>query len=149
MIVQKFKVLRPIMIGMPVEGVILDNSGVIPRSVQHIFRHLDECSSDYNVKVSHLEIYNESMVDLLGNSDSERLRLVPDERNGTNVMNLEEVVVHSAAEIFTVLSRGQERRRVAETKCNKYSSRSHCIFTITIHMKDYKYDISGYLCLLY
>lgn len=41
-----------------------------------------------------------------------------------------------AAEIFQVLDRGTAKRRTAETLLNKSSSRSHSVFTITIHMKE-------------
>jgi hypothetical protein len=35
-----------------------------------------------------------------------------------------------------VLDRGTAKRRTAETLLNKTSSRSHSVFTITIHMKE-------------
>jgi kinesin family protein 11 len=35
-----------------------------------------------------------------------------------------------------VLDRGTSKRRTAETLLNKRSSRSHSVFTITIHMKE-------------
>lgn len=35
-----------------------------------------------------------------------------------------------------VLDRGTAKRRTAETNLNKRSSRSHSVFTITIHMKE-------------
>lgn len=41
-----------------------------------------------------------------------------------------------AAEIYQVLDRGTAKRRTAETLLNKTSSRSHSVFTITIHMKE-------------
>jgi hypothetical protein len=40
------------------------------------------------------------------------------------------------AEIYQVLDRGTAKRRTAETLLNKSSSRSHSVFTITIHMKE-------------
>lgn len=35
-----------------------------------------------------------------------------------------------------ILDRGTAKRRTAETQLNKRSSRSHSIFTITIHMRE-------------
>lgn len=42
----------------------------------------------------------------------------------------------SCAEIYQVLDRGTAKRRTAATLLNKSSSRSHSVFTITIHMKE-------------
>lgn len=46
------------------------------------------------------------------------------------------VVRLAHAEIYQVLDRGTAKRRTAETLLNKTSSRSHSVFTITIHMKE-------------
>ena len=48
---------------------------------------------------------------------------------------MEEVIVRSATEIYQVLDRGTVKRRTAATLLNNRSSRSHSIFTITIHLK--------------
>ena len=55
---------------------------------------------------------------------------------GPYAKGLEEVMVYTPAEIFNYLSRGSSRRRTAETLCNKQSSRSHSVFSVTIHMKE-------------
>jgi len=65
----------------------------------------------------------------------QRLRLMED-RAGVVVQGLEDVVVKNAAEIFAVLDRGTAKRRTAETLLNKRSSRSHSVFSVTIHMKE-------------
>lgn len=46
------------------------------------------------------------------------------------------VVRLAHVEIYQVLDRGTAKRRTAETLLNKTSSRSHSVFTITIHMKE-------------
>lgn len=56
------------------------------------------------------------------------------------VNNLEEVIVHNPKEVFSILGRSGKKRQVAETKLNKNSSRSHCVFTITVHTKEPKTD---------
>ena len=40
-------------------------AGVIPRAIHQIFQHLDSIDSDYTVKCSFLELYNEETTDLL------------------------------------------------------------------------------------
>lgn len=55
---------------------------------------------------------------------------------GVTVAGLEETHVLSAAQAVEVLARGSARRQSASTKCNDKSSRSHAIFTITVHVKE-------------
>ncbi|CAL9025917.1 unnamed protein product [Prunus brigantina] len=59
-----------------------------------------------------------------------------DGKGGVLVRGLEEEIVTSASEIFTLLERGSSKRRTAETLLNKQSSRSHSLFSITIHIKE-------------
>lgn len=56
------------------------------------------------------------------------------------VNGLEEVIVSSPEQVFQLLKRSQQKRRVAETNLNKNSSRSHYVFTITIHGKETAVD---------
>lgn len=51
------------------------------------------------------------------------------------VNNLEESHVASAEDVFGVIRSCMEKRRSASTLMNANSSRSHTIFTITIHSK--------------
>jgi kinesin family protein 11 len=67
---------------------------------------------------------------------TERLKIVEDKRFGIRVQNLEEIPVKSADEVFAYVSRGIAKRATAETACNAQSSRSHCVFTMTIHMRE-------------
>ncbi|GFR47811.1 hypothetical protein Agub_g9588 [Astrephomene gubernaculifera] len=118
-------------------------AGVIPRSIKQIFDTIEANNADSTVKVTFLELYNEELTDLLSfddvKDDSKRLRLLED-RNGVVVQGLEEVVVKSATEIYQVLDRGTAKRRTAETLLNKRSSRSHSVFSITIHMRESSAD---------
>eukprot|EP00041_Stephanoeca_diplocostata_P036746 m.1352773 g.1352773 ORF g.1352773 m.1352773 type:complete len:1030 (+) comp24927_c0_seq6:103-3192(+) len=117
-------------------------AGMIPRALHHLFEKLEECEGvESAVKVSFLEIYNEEIFDLLGHDaleDGKRLRLFEDaNRKGSVIINgLEEVSVYSKHDVFDILTRGAERRRTAETKMNKASSRSHSVFSVTVHQKE-------------
>eukprot|EP00915_Cephaloidophora_sp_WS-2016_P004051 GHVH01005451.1.p1 GENE.GHVH01005451.1~~GHVH01005451.1.p1 ORF type:complete len:1326 (+),score=222.54 GHVH01005451.1:119-4096(+) len=122
------------------------NAGIIPRCVQTIFDRLQQGMFEYSVKVSYLEIYNEELCDLLAidGDETKQLRLFdkantksdPSGNNrGLAVSGLREVPVSSMQDIFTILGAAVLKRRVAETDLNKSSSRSHCIFTIVIHMR--------------
>ena len=54
----------------------------------------------------------------------------------TSAQGLEEVQVHSKAEVYSILEKGSEKRKTAETKMNAQSSRSHTVFTVTVHIKE-------------
>lgn len=62
-------------------------AGIIPRTLHQIFEKLSENGTEFSVKVSLLEIYNEELFDLLSPSDdvSERLQLFDDPRNKVSV----------------------------------------------------------------
>uniref|UniRef100_A0AAQ4RND2 Kinesin-like protein n=1 Tax=Gasterosteus aculeatus aculeatus TaxID=481459 RepID=A0AAQ4RND2_GASAC len=119
-------------------------AGIIPRTLHQIFEKLSENGTEFSVKVSLLEIYNEELFDLLSPSEdvTERLQLFDDPRNkrGVVVKGLEEITVHNKDEVYQILERGSAKRRTASTLMNAYSSRSHSVFSVTIHMKEITMD---------
>jgi kinesin family member 11 len=110
------------------------NAGVIPRAISFIFKKLESDCVEYSVRVSYLEMYNEELLDLLA-MEKVNLRLFED-RRGVFVQNLEEIPVSNAQEIYSILDNAREKRHTAETQMNMNSSRSHCVFSITIRMKE-------------
>ncbi|KAL5545811.1 hypothetical protein UlMin_005498 [Ulmus minor] len=128
------------------KGELPPEAGVIPRAVKQIFDTLEGQHAEYSVKVTFLELYNEEITDLLAPEEISRvnveekqkkqLPLMEDGKGGVLVRGLEEEIVTSASEIFTLLERGSAKRRTAETFLNKQSSRSHSLFSITIHIKE-------------
>ncbi|XVE75941.1 hypothetical protein DITRI_Ditri12bG0132500 [Diplodiscus trichospermus] len=127
-------------------GELPAGAGVIPRTVKQIFDTLESQNAEYSVKVTFLELYNEEITDLLvpeeiskvvlEEKQKKQLPLMEDGKGGVLVRGLEEEIVASASEIFTLLERGSAKRRTAETLLNKQSSRSHSLFSITIHIKE-------------
>uniref|UniRef100_A0A8C7UI56 Kinesin-like protein n=1 Tax=Oncorhynchus mykiss TaxID=8022 RepID=A0A8C7UI56_ONCMY len=115
-------------------------AGIIPRTLHQIFEKLSENGTEFSVKVSLLEIYNEELFDLLSPCPdvTERLQLFDDPRNkrGVIIKGLEEITVHNKNEIYQILERGSAKRKTASTLMNAYSSRSHSVFSVTIHMKE-------------
>ncbi|KAM6441990.1 kinesin-like protein KIF11 [Liasis olivaceus] len=118
-------------------------AGVIPRTLHQIFEKLAENGTEFSVKVSLLEIYNEELFDLLNPSPDvgERLQMFDDPRNkrGVIIKGLEEITVHNKDEVYQILERGAAKRTTAATYMNQYSSRSHSVFSITLHMKETTY----------
>ncbi|KAI8893164.1 P-loop containing nucleoside triphosphate hydrolase protein [Globomyces pollinis-pini] len=124
------------------EGDLRDpttGAGIIPRTLYSLFEQLENDTSEFTVRVSFLELYNEELKDLLAvDEDCKKLKLYEDlNRKGSVVINgVEETLVKSAADVITILQIGSKKRQTAATKMNDVSSRSHGIFTITVHIKE-------------
>ena len=107
--------------------------GVIPRSFNHIFEAIDAAQdTDFLVRASYLEIYNEEIRDLLGKNPNSKLELKEHVDTGVYVKDLTAFVVKGVSEITNVLTVGKKNRTVGATLMNQDSSRSHSLFTITI-----------------
>lgn len=52
------------------------------------------------------------------------------------ISGLEEVVVHDKNEVYSILEKGSLRRQTAATLINAHSSRSHSVFSVTVHIKE-------------
>ena len=113
--------------------------GIIPRTLVHLFDRLEKETVEFSVRISYLEIYNEELKDLLSPEDDFRkLRTYDDlNRKGSVVVQgLEELLVTNAQDVFKILEKGSTKRQIAATKMNQNSSRSHAIFSITVHIKE-------------
>ena len=88
---------------------------------------------EYLLRCSYIEIYNESIHDLLSASPSSPPVLIV----GNGVLNpLREEVVTSLKGVKEVLERGEGNRRTASTDWNERSSRSHSIFRMVIESRE-------------
>ncbi|KAI3406058.2 CIN8 [Candida oxycetoniae] len=119
-------------------------AGIIPRLLCALFEKLDSTTnSDFAVKVSYLEIYNEELIDLL-QQHNKKLRILEKNISGKAspnhkaiaVQNLTECCVSSHHEGMEILRAGLKRRKTASTNMNETSSRSHTIFGIQLYQKD-------------
>ena len=129
-------------------------AGMIPRVLFKLFQQLEASSTDFSVKISFVELYNEELRDLLapelpapsGTSQpmgmgvhketpqQASLKLFDDaSKKGIIIQGLEETPVRTAADALALLTKGSHRRQIAATKFNDHSSRSHSVFSITVH----------------
>lgn len=105
----------------------------------------------FSVWVSFAEVYNEGVFDLLDpklHKKPVQLKVMVD-NEGTNdvyIKNLSEVQVFSAEEAYKILLVGRGNLKVAATKFNHVSSRSHSIFTVKL-IKIPNVDDPGYFCI--
>ena len=131
--------------------------GLIPRVLQRIFQRVTDetngtlidadtpedkkpCDVQFVVKCSYLEIYNETVADLLapaGTTNAERNAPVIREhdKKGIFVEGLTEAVVTNAEETYDLFTKGSFNRRVGMTEMNRESSRSHAVFTVSLESK--------------
>ncbi|XP_042330465.1 kinesin-like protein KIF9 [Sceloporus undulatus] len=113
------------------------NRGLIPRAIQQVFKSVEEHGSQFiTVRISYLEIYNETIFDLLSMMPSGAAIDTPlsvvESPQGVSVKGL---TIHPAPNEETALNllfEGDTNRSVGQHALNKHSSRSHCIFTIYI-----------------
>nr|CAD7407179.1 unnamed protein product [Timema cristinae] len=118
-------------------------SGLIPRSLSHLFDELRRLQAEFTVRVSYLELYNEELIDLLSTSnDPSKINLYEDplKKGSVIVSGLEEVTVHTKNEIYNIMEKGSMKRQTASTLMNAQSSRSHTVFSITVHIKENSID---------
>ncbi|KAB8337202.1 hypothetical protein FH972_021504 [Carpinus fangiana] len=116
-----------------------DDAGIIPRVLHSLFTKLENQKSDNSVKCSFIELYNEELRDLLSADETAKLKIFDDSsrksHGATMVQGMEETHISSAHKGIQLLREGSHKRQVAATKCNDLSSRSHTVFTVTVHIK--------------
>ncbi|XP_053476626.1 carboxy-terminal kinesin 2-like isoform X2 [Ictalurus furcatus] len=115
-----------------------DMWGVIPRAVQQIFKSanmLREQGWQYTFTASFVEIYNETLRDLLylgkPNKRPEH-EIKKTTNNGVTVTNLNYQKVTSVDEVCKLIILANQNRSTARTNMNDQSSRSHSIFQLDI-----------------
>ena len=117
------------------QGEIPDNAGIIPLTLEELFKQIknDKEIIDSQIGVSFIEIYNESINDLL---DSSKINLDLRETPNREVIvnNLTEIKIRNHEQALNLLIKGNESRIVASTKLNEKSSRSHVIFRLNIEI---------------
>lgn len=119
-------------------GVNSEEAGIIPRTVQDIFKHIATSTGKiFLVRASFLEIYKEDVFDLFSKSQGREPLAIREDQSGTiKVTNLTELNVTSPDETVRLLEIGSASRSTASTNMNSRSSRSHAIFTLTVEQQD-------------
>ena len=121
-----------------------NHEGVVPRFCRELFEvfhicHQDdsnELTTEFQVKCSSFEIYNEQVIDLLSSGSQKRCKIRERADKSTFVEGLEEVDVANVDEIIECIHRGNENRTVRSTHMNQESSRSHAVFHISVYQKE-------------
>jgi kinesin family protein 5 len=111
--------------------------GIIPRINAAVFAAIlaADANTEFLVKVSYFEIYMEKIRDLLDPGKVD-LQIRQHPTKGIYVEGITEVYVGGEDEVMAVMDEGARNRKVAETKMNMESSRSHSVFMMTVVQKD-------------
>ncbi|XP_027642824.2 kinesin-like protein KIF9 isoform X3 [Falco peregrinus] len=116
-----------------------EHRGIIPRAIQQVFKATAHSVDPFKVRISYLEIYNETLFDLLStmtsSGTSDMQMAVVDCPQGVYVKGLSIHSVSHEEDALNLFFEGETNRVIAEHTLNKNSSRSHCIFTIYIESR--------------
>ncbi|KAL2132688.1 hypothetical protein VTI74DRAFT_3527 [Chaetomium olivicolor] len=119
--------------------------GIIFLTMQELFEKIQERSDEKvtEVTLSYLEIYNETIRDLLVPGGSKQgLMLREDSNQAVTVAGLTSHRPKDVQEVMDMIVQGNEYRTVSPTAANAVSSRSHAVLQINIAQKDRNADVN-------
>lgn len=119
--------------------------GVIFLTMKELYERIERISDDKIVEVSlsYLEIYNETIRDLLcPSTDFKKLVLREDSNNKISVANLTVHKPSSVDEVMQLILSGNQNRTSSPTEANSASSRSHAVLQINVVQKDRTESVS-------
>ncbi|KAM0486352.1 hypothetical protein ACHAPX_001058 [Trichoderma viride] len=119
--------------------------GIIFLTMQELFEKIDERSQEKQTELtlSYLEIYNETIRDLLVPGGSKvGLALREDSNQAVVVPGLTSYRPRDVQEVMDMIIQGNEYRTVSPTAANATSSRSHAVLQINIAQKDRNADVN-------
>ncbi|TXG59215.1 hypothetical protein EZV62_013788 [Acer yangbiense] len=112
------------------------NPGITPRAIAELFRILKRDGNKYSfsLKAYMVELYQDTLVDLLLPRNAKRLKLdiKKDAKGMVSVENVTVVSISSFDELKSIIQRGSDQRHTSGTQMNEESSRSHLILSIVI-----------------
>ncbi|KAH9693219.1 kinesin-like protein KIN-7I [Citrus sinensis] len=129
--------------GQTSSGKTYTMGGITENAIQDIYDYIDTHQErEFVLKFSAMEIYNESVRDLLS-TDSTPLRLLDDPEKGTVVERLTEETLTDMSHLMELLAVCEAQRQIGETALNETSSRSHQILRLTIESSAREYLGAG------
>ena len=111
------------------ESSNIDHRGILQRSFEFIFNEIQKTKdtpnpltkTDFSLRCTFFEIYNEHINDLLRESEfqSKALHLREDVKKGVQIVGITQEQVQNYDEIIKLIEKGTKKRRVASTKMNE------------------------------
>ncbi|KAI9560764.1 hypothetical protein GHT06_011716 [Daphnia sinensis] len=106
--------------------------GIVQLAVERIFTLIEQNPERaFLLRCSYIEIYNESISDLLS-STHQKLKVQELAEGHVIVHNLIETNVNTPDAVLKLMQQGNKQRKVGGTSMNERSSRSHTIFRIIV-----------------
>jgi len=113
-----------------------EDPGISVLTVRDMFQHIQaDTEKIYDIKISYVEIYNETIRDLLI-PNSGYLELRDDPQKGVVISGVTEYKAESTEQVMQLISAGNRRRTTEATNANLTSSRSHAIFQAVVSIQD-------------
>lgn len=119
--------------------------GIIFLTMQELFEKISERSDEKqtDISLSYLEIYNETIRDLLVPGGSKQgLMLREDANQAVSVAGLSSHHPRDVQEVMDMIVKGNEYRTISPTEANATSSRSHAVLQINVAQKDRNADVN-------
>lgn len=113
--------------------------GIIFLTMQELFERIADLQETKSTEItlSYLEIYNETIRDLLVPGGSKAgLTLREDANQAVSVSGLSSHAPKNVEEVMEMLVRGNQNRTMSPTEANATSSRSHAVLQINVASKD-------------
>ncbi|CDR88661.1 related to kinesin [Sporisorium scitamineum] len=114
--------------------------GLIFLTMKELYNRIQDArdDSDVQIRLSYLEIYNETIRDLLSSEPTPPgagLALREDANNRISVVGITELVPESPESVLEYIQEGNLRRTMSPTEANAVSSRSHAVLQINVTQK--------------
>lgn len=116
--------------------------GIIPRAIEQVGKYKETLEKDgwkYEMKVSFLEIYNETIRDLLREDETEdvkhEIKMMSDGQRFISDLTIKVLEPTDSEAVQEVMRTAAKHRSVASTDMNAVSSRSHSVFTLHLTAK--------------
>ncbi|RFU32721.1 hypothetical protein B7463_g3609, partial [Scytalidium lignicola] len=119
--------------------------GIIFLTMQELFEKIAEKSDERvtELSLSYLEIYNETIRDLLVPGGSKQgLMLREDANQSVSVAGLSSHHPRDVQQVMDMIVKGNEYRTISPTEANATSSRSHAVLQINVAQKDRNADVN-------
>uniref|UniRef100_A0A0D9V2P5 Kinesin-like protein n=1 Tax=Leersia perrieri TaxID=77586 RepID=A0A0D9V2P5_9ORYZ len=112
----------------------MESPGVMVLAIKDLFAKVRQRSHDGNhsIQLSYLEVYNETVRDLLSPG---RPLLLREDKQGTVAAGLTHYRAYSTDEVMKLLQQGNQNRTTEPTRVNETSSRSHAILQVIVEYR--------------
>nr|GMD34044.1 kinesin-like protein KIN-8A isoform X2 [Ipomoea batatas] len=112
----------------------VENPGVMVLAIKDLFTKIRQMSFDGNhvVHLSYLEVYNETVRDLLSPG---RPLVLREDKQGIVAAGLTQYRAYSTDEVMALLQQGNLNRTTEPTRVNETSSRSHAILQVMVEYR--------------